>query len=72
MGIGFELVAIILLMMYLGGLADEKLGTDNVFRLLGIVAGFIIWFFHLMQILKKTSGTEEDTGRDNSDANSQQ
>ncbi len=65
MGIGFELVAIILIMKYLGELIDEKAGSDNVFQLLGIVLGFVIWFFHLMQILKKASG-------DNGDANSQQ
>lgn len=55
MGIGFELVATILLMMYLGGVADEKLGTENVLKLIGIVVGFGVWFLHLMHILKKTS-----------------
>lgn len=59
MGIGFELVAIILVMMYLGGLADQKVGTEDVFRLIGIVAGFIIWFLHLMQILKKAGGNSQ-------------
>ncbi len=56
MGIGFELVAIILIMMYLGEMADQKLGTENLLKLLGIVFGFVVWFLHLMQILKKTSG----------------
>ncbi len=63
MGLGFELVALILLFMFIGGKIDDRLGTENIVRLLGIVFAFVIWFVHLMQVLKRTSSDTDASGQ---------
>ena len=51
-GIGIYLVVVVLICLYLGGLADEYLELGGKGRLFGIILGFPIAFYSIYRQLK--------------------
>ena len=51
-GIGIYLIVVVLICLYLGGLADEYLGLNGKGRLFGIILGFPIAFYSIYRQLK--------------------
>ncbi len=60
MGLGFELVILIVIFMAIGEAFDKKMQFDNIGRLVGIISGFALWMVHLFVLLKKTDQTASD------------
>ena len=52
-GIGFELVGIILVMVYIGRLVDESYGTKGLGLALFPMIGLVGWIAHVIQLTKK-------------------
>jgi len=58
-GMGFELGGIIIASVYLGGLLDEKFGSQGL-AMVGIsMCGLIAWIFHVTILYKKIEKEEE-------------
>ena len=51
-GIGIYLIVVVLICLYLGGLADEYLELGGKGRLLGIILGFPVAFYSIYRQLK--------------------
>jgi hypothetical protein len=63
--IGFELIALILIAIYLGQYLVEKQGLGQAVQAFLIVFAFIVWFISLIVKLKareKSSATNSSTG----------
>lgn len=59
MGMGFELVVLILGAAYLGKFIDDKLGWAGYATASLILLFLLSWFWHLMVLLKKVNEAEE-------------
>ena len=51
-GIGIYLIVVVLICLYLGGLADEYLNLGGKGRLIGIILGFPVAFYSIYRQLK--------------------
>ena len=61
-GIGFELVGLVLAALILGEKLDKYYGKDGVFVIIFLICGFISWTFHFIFLLKKMmKDLDEDT-----------
>lgn len=58
LGMGFELVALILGAAYLGDIIDKHMGWPGYGSVLLILLFLISWFFHLLVLLKKINEDE--------------
>ena len=52
-GLGIQFAAIIVILLYLGSWADKFLHTGNVFKIVGILAGFPCGIYALYLQLKR-------------------
>lgn len=59
MGMGFELVILILGAAYLGRYVDEKLGWGGYATMGFIVLCMVSWFYHLVVLLKRVNDYED-------------
>jgi F0F1-type ATP synthase assembly protein I len=59
MGMGFELVVLILAGAYAGDMIDKHFGWKGYASAALIVLFLISWFYHLMVLLKKVNEDEE-------------
>lgn len=57
-GLGTEIVGLILAAVWLGGLVDEKMETKGLFLSLFSFAGLIGWMIHILVLVKKTRTDE--------------
>ena len=55
-GMGFELVGVILAMLYLGQFIDEKYRLGGMAMALLTMGGLLGWVVHLMVIMRKFEG----------------
>jgi ATP synthase protein I len=53
MGIGYQLIATVLLGIYAGKYLDDRFETKNVFQILIIILGMIAVFYNLLLAVKK-------------------
>lgn len=61
-GAGFQLVAAVLLGVYLGRKVDEALDTKPLFLLLGLALGFVVGFWGLFRLVRnKNKEPHDDT-----------
>lgn len=58
MGMGFELVILILAGAYFGGLIDSYFGWEGYAALVLILLFLCSWFYHLLVLLKKVNEDE--------------
>jgi F0F1-type ATP synthase assembly protein I len=59
-GIGFELVGIILVCIYLGKATDDYFGTKGIGLALMPIVGLIGWIVQIVILTKKLEKNEED------------
>lgn len=59
-GLGTEIVGLILAAVWLGGILDEKMGTKGLFLSLLSFAGLIGWMVHILVLLKKTRSDDSE------------
>jgi len=60
MGMGFELVVLILAGSYFGDLIDKHFGWKGYASLTMILLFLGTWFYHLLILLKKVNEDDED------------
>lgn len=61
-GMGAEMIALMLLGVYLGGKADQAWSLSGLGMGLGVLLALILWFIHLMIQLKSLDNNK--TGKD--------
>lgn len=61
LSMGFEIVGIILVAVYLGGWLDQKYGWGGMGLVAAIVVGFIGWLTHVI-VLMRALEQSEDSG----------
>jgi hypothetical protein len=54
-GMGFELVGSVLVLIYIGQLIDKEMGWPGVGVASGAIIALVAWFYHLIILLKKIS-----------------
>ena len=62
MGMGFELVILVLGAAYLGKYIDEYFGTAGYWTAGLIVCFMISWFYHLIVLIRKINGDDTPDG----------
>jgi hypothetical protein len=62
MGMGFELVVLVLGAAYLGKYIDGYFGTAGYYTAGLIVLFMISWFYHLIVLIKKVNGDDDADG----------
>lgn len=60
MGIGFELVVLVLAGAYLGKYLDDYFGVKSYFTAGLIVVLMVSWFYHLLFVLNKMNQEDEN------------
>lgn len=60
MGLGFELVGLIIGGLYLGQLLDAQMGTRGIMVLVILVSCLVSWFIHLIFLLKRVEKISEN------------
>lgn len=60
MGLGFELVGLILGGLYLGQALDDHYGTRGIMVLVILVSCLVSWFIHLIFLLKRLEKISEN------------
>ena len=53
MGMGFELVALVLSALYLGKIIDTHYGTKGIFTIILLLSMLVGWIYHLIHLLMK-------------------
>lgn len=56
--IGFEIIALILAGIYLGGLADSLWGWGGLGLTAGVIGALILWLIHVFVLLQKVSAAQ--------------
>ena len=59
-GIGFELMGIVLAALIIGEKLDKYYGKNGVFVIIFLICGFISWTFHFVFLLKRMMNDDDE------------
>lgn len=64
-GMGFELIGAVLVLLWLGGIVDHEYGWKGFGSVAGIVIALVAWITHLLIVVRKLASEEKSRQVDN-------